>query len=98
MNPERVYTVLQAPHLSEKASLAGESGNQFVFRVAVDATKREVKLAVEKLFKVKVKQVRTLNVKGKVKRNRFGFSKKPDWKKAYVSLHEGHDIDLAVAD
>ncbi len=98
MNPERVYTVIQAPHMSEKASLVGDTGNQFVFRVAVDATKREIKAAIEQLFKVKVKQVRTLNVKGKVKRNRFGYSKKPNWKKAYVSLQDGHEIDLAVAD
>lgn len=98
MNPERIYKVLLGPHVSEKTALAGELDNQFVFRVAGDATKLEIRHAVETLFKVKVEAVRTLNVKGKVKRNRYGFAKKPNWKKAYVSLAEGHEIDLAVAD
>ena len=98
MNPERIYKVLLGPHVSEKTALAGELDNQFVFRVAGDATKLEIRHAVETLFKVKVEAVRTLNVKGKVKRNRYGFAKKPNWKKAYVSPAEGHEIDLAVAD
>jgi large subunit ribosomal protein L23 len=66
--------------------------------VAADATKLEVKKAVEQLFKVNVANVRTLKVKGKVKRNRFGYSRKPSWKKAYVRLAQGQDIDFAVAD
>lgn len=98
MNPERVFKVLQAPHISEKAAACAEVGNQVVFRVAVDATKLEIKKAVEKLFSVKVLGVQTLNVKGKVKRNRFGIVKKPSWKKAYVRLEQGQDIDFAVAD
>lgn len=98
MNPERIYKVLLGPHVSEKTALAGELDNQFVFRVAGDATKLEIRHAVETLFKVKVEAVRTLNMKGKVKRNRYGYAKKPNWKKAYVSLAEGHEIDLAVAD
>ena len=78
--------------------MSADSGNQVVFKVASDANKLEIKAAVEKLFKVKVTQVRTLNVKGKVKRNRFGLAKKPNWKKAYVSLAQGHDIDFAVVE
>jgi large subunit ribosomal protein L23 len=98
MNQERVFQVLLGPHVSEKASIVAELNNQYVFRVAVDATKLEVKKAVEQLFKVNVADVRTLKVKGKVKRNRFGYSRKPSWKKAYVRLAQGQDIDFAVAD
>ncbi len=97
MNPERIFTVLQSPHISEKAAISTEKANQFVFRVAVTATKLEVKKAVEKLFKVKVQKVQVLNVKGKVKRNRYGLSSRPSWKKAYVRLEQGHEIDLTVA-
>jgi large subunit ribosomal protein L23 len=98
MNQERVFQVLLGPHVSEKAAVVADMNNQYVFRVAVDATKLEVKKAVEQLFKVNVSDVQTLNVKGKVKRNRFGFSKKPSWKKAYVRLEQGQDIDFAVAE
>lgn len=94
---ERLYTVLRAPHISEKASLKMELNNQYVFKVSVDATKAEVKAAVEKLFDVKVEGVQTLNMKGKVKRNRYGYSRKPSWKKAYVSLQQGQTIDFATA-
>ena len=98
MNEERLLKVLVAPHISEKTALAGDSSNAVVFRVVPDATKREIKSAVEKLFKVKVEGVQVSNVKGKVKRNRFGLSRKANWKKAYVSLAAGHDIDFALAD
>ena len=98
MNQERLLKVLVAPHISEKAALAGDYSNAVVFRVVPDATKREVAAAVEKLFRVKVRSVQVVNMKGKVKRNRFGFARKPNWKKAYVSLAEGHDIDFALAD
>jgi large subunit ribosomal protein L23 len=95
MNAERLYTVLRGPHISEKAAM---SDDQVVFEVAVDATKLEVKKAVEKLFKVTVENVQTVNVKGKVKRNKFGLSAKPGWKKAYVRLASGQDIDFALID
>jgi large subunit ribosomal protein L23 len=98
MNQERVYQVLLGPHVSEKAAIVADMNNQYVFKVAVDATKLEVKKAVEQLFKVNVTGVRTIKVKGKVKRNRFGYSKKPNWKKAYVRLEQGQDIDFAVAE
>jgi large subunit ribosomal protein L23 len=95
MNAERLYTVLKGPHVSEKAAM-GE--DQVVFKVAVDATKLEVKKAVEQLFKVKVNNVQTLNVKGKVKRNKYGLASKPSWKKAVVRLAEGQEIDFTVVD
>ena len=98
MNQERLFQVLQGPHVSEKAAIAADDSNQYVFKVAVDATKTEIKKSVEQLFKVKVDNVRTLKVKGKVKRNRYGFSTKPTWKKAYVRLEQGQDIDFAEAE
>jgi len=98
MNPERVFQVLVSPHVSEKAAIVADANNQFVFKVAVDATKNEIKKSVEQLFKVKVDSVRTLKVKGKMKRNRFGYTTKPTWKKAYVRLEQGQDIDLAAVE
>lgn len=98
MNRERVFQVLAGPHVSEKAAVVAEQSNQYVFKVAVDATKAEVRRAVEQLFKVDVLNVSTLKVKGKVKRNKFGLSAKPTWKKAYVSVKPGQDIDFTTAD
>lgn len=96
MNQERVFQILIGPHMSEKAAMAAENGNQYVFRVALDATKNEIKSSVEQLFKVRVDDVRTLRVKGKSKRNRFGVTTKSTWKKAYVRLEQGQEIDLAA--
>ena len=96
MNQERVFSVLLAPHVSEKTSRVTERSNQYAFRVAGDATKPQIRQAVEQLFKVKVEDVRVLNVKGKRKTNRFGVAKRPDWKKAYVRLQAGQEIDLTV--
>ena len=98
MNQERVFQVLVGPHVSEKAAIVADNANQYVFKVAIDATKPEIKKSVEQLFKVKVDNVNTLKVKGKVKRNRYGFSTKPTWKKAYVRLEQGQDIDFAVTE
>ncbi len=98
MNQERIYKVLLGPVISEKAALAGEATNQVVFKVTTDATKAEIKAAVEQLFEVKVEGVRVLNVKGKTKRTRHGMGKRSDWKKAYVRLEQGQDIDFAVAE
>ena len=95
MNAERLYTVLKGPHVSEKAAMRED---QVVFNVAGNATKLEVRVAVEKLFKVSVVDVQTLNVKGKVKRNRNGLVKKSSWKKAYVRLKQGQEIDFALVD
>ncbi len=96
MNQERIFKVLKAPHISEKAALVGDATNQHVFKVATDAQKDEIKQAVEQLFNVKVAKVRTANVKGKSKRHGARFGKRSDWKKAYVSLEQGHEIDLSA--
>ncbi len=98
MNQERIFQVLLAPHVSEKAAVLADSNNQYVFKVAVNASKAEIKKSVEQLFKVKVDAVQTLKVKGRVKRNRYGLSAKSTWKKAYVRLEQGQDIDFAVAE
>ena len=98
MNKERIYSVLHGPHMSEKTALRADMENQVVFKVAGDAYKREVKKAVEAIFSVKVDKVQIVKIKGKVKRNRFGYAKRPSVKKAYVRLAEGHEIDFAVAE
>ena len=94
MNQERIFQVLESPHVSEKAAIAADLNNQYVFKVALNATKSEIKKSVEQLFKVKVDNVRTLRVKGKLKRNRHGLSARSTWKKAYVRLQQGQDIDF----
>ncbi len=92
---ERIYKVLLAPHVSEKATIVADKNSQYVFRVAPDATKPEIKAAVEALFEVKVQSVQTVNIKGKTKRTARGFGKRNDVRKAYVRLAEGQDIDFA---
>ena len=93
MNQERVTKVLLAPIVSEKSANAGES-NQIVFRVVQDATKREIREAVEKMFEVEVEAVRVVNVKGKTKRFGARLGRRSDIRKAYVRLKEGQDIDF----
>jgi len=95
MNQERIFQILKTPHISEKSTVLGDSANQAVFQVASGARKSEIKEAVEQLFDVKVANVRTVNVKGKTKRQGLRRGKRSDWKKAYVSLEQGHEIDLA---
>lgn len=91
---ERLLKVLIGPHISEKATIVADGNGQYVFQVVPDATKPEIKEAVEQLFEVKVLSVRTLNHKGKVKRTARGFGKRKDTKKAYVRLAEGQEIDF----
>ena len=99
MNPDRLFTVLVEPHISEKASIMGDASNRYAFKVRRDATKAEIRTAVEELFKVTVTDVTTLNVKGKVKRNfRGGVSRFKNWKKAYVRLQDGQEIDYAAGE
>ncbi len=96
MNRERMYQVLLAPHVSEKTAIAGDENNQYAFKVARDATKAEIRSAVETIFDVVVTDLQVLNVKGKVKGAARGRPRKrPDWRKAYVRLQEGDEIDLA---
>jgi large subunit ribosomal protein L23 len=95
MNDERLMQVLLSPVVSEKSAVLAERDRQFVFRVVPDATKREIGLAVEKLFSVEVEAVRVVNSKGK--RKRFGAhqGRRRNTRKAYVRLREGHDIDFS---
>ena len=95
MNQERVFKVLLGPHISEKATLLADKKSQFVFKVAIDATKLEIKKAVESLFSVNVAAVNTVNVLGKTKRTARGLGKRNDWKKAIISLQPGQDLDFA---
>lgn len=95
MNDERLYKVLLAPHTTEKTSrIADLKQRQIAFKVLRDATKQDIKKAVEKFFKVTVETVRTLNVKGKTCRFGGRQGKHQDWKKAYVILKEGDDINF----
>ncbi len=98
MNEERLLQVLLSPHISEKSTLVGEESNQVVFRVMTDARKSEIKKAVEKLFSVKVTNVTVTNVKGKRKGGARSPGRRPDWKKAYVRLAAGDDIDFTVSE
>ncbi len=94
MNQQRLMQVLLAPQISEKATYVADKNEQVIFRVASDATKPEVKAAVELLFKVGVESVQIANVKGKQKRfGRFNGSRK-GWKKAYVCLKPGQEINF----
>jgi large subunit ribosomal protein L23 len=92
---ERMLELLRAPVITEKATLASEH-NQVVFRVPMDATKPEIKAAVEKLFKVKVDAVNTLRSKGKTKRFRGRLGRRIDTKKAMIRLSEGQSIDVTT--
>ena len=98
MNQERMYTILLEPHISEKVSVLGDKVNQYAFKVAKDATKGEIREAVQTLFNVKVNKVTTANVKGKVKRNARGETRKKNWKKAYITVAAGQEIDYMVVE
>ena len=94
MNLERLHQVIRRPIISEKSTNAAESGQQVVFEVLTDATKKEIKAAVESLFEVSVEGVQVINVRGKIKRFGKTPGKRTNWKKAYVRLAEGDDIDF----
>ena len=95
LSSERAYEVIRRPVVTEKSTMGSEHG-QVVFQVALDANKFEIKQAVEQLFKVKVRKVNTLRQKGKTKRFRGLPGRRPDIKKAYVTLEEGHSIDVTT--
>ena len=94
MNQERLMSILLAPVVSEKSSRLADANRQFVFKVMKDASKPEVKKAVELMFNVKVDNVQISNMRGKVKSHGRSIGRRSDWKKAYVTLSEGHDIDF----
>ena len=93
---ERLMTVLLAPVVSEKGTYVADKHEQVIFRVAPDATKPEIKAAVELMFKVQVASVQVANVKGKEKRFGRFVGRRRNWKKAYVCLKEGQEINFAV--
>ena len=95
---ERLMQVLLAPQISEKATYVADKNEQVVFKVASTATKPEVKAAVELLFKVQVKSVQIANVKGKVKRFGKMMGRRKDWKKAFVCLQPGQEINFAAGE
>ena len=98
LNQERLMTVLVGPHISEKATILAEKNNQICFKVRRDSSKKEIAQAVELMFEVKVDAVQVTNVRGKSKRFGQTMGKRNDWKKAYVTLAEGHDIDFMGAE
>jgi len=98
MNAERLMMVLREPHTSEKATVMADKFKQFTFKVMKTATKTEIKMAVEHIFNVKVKNVSIINVKGKAKRFKQTSGKRSDWKKAFVSLHADQDLDFTVTE
>lgn len=95
MNKARLMQVILAPLISEKSSIMADSANQFAFKVATDSTKPEIAAAVELLFEVDVEKVQVLNVKGKTKRFGQRMGRRADWKKAYVRIKAGQDINFA---
>ena len=98
MSLNNIYTTVLSPIISEKSNRIGEESNQYVFQVAVSSNKKEVKAAIEKLFEVKVEDVKILNVKGKTKAFKGKQGKRPNWKKAYVRVQQGQLIDFGVAE
>lgn len=93
MNETKLFEIIRAPHMSEKSTQVAERYRQIVFRVAPEASKDQIRAAVEHVFSVKVQAVRTLRVKGKSKRT----GRRKDWKKSYVTLAPGYDIDFTGA-
>jgi len=98
MKQERIMKVLIAPIVSEKSTRLADENRQFVFKVVKDASKPDVRKAVELMFDVKVEAVQIANVRGKTKRFGQSIGKRSDWKKAFVTLAEGHDINFMGAD
>ena len=96
MNVDRLYKIILGPHVTEKSSMVTGSNAQVAFKVSKDAKKLEIKKAVEILFETKVNSVRVINMKGKTKRTKIGVGKKSDWKKAYITLADGEEIDFSL--
>ena len=94
MNQERLMNLLLAPRVTEKSTLVAEKYGQYVFKVLNSATKPQIKRAVELMFKVEVDSVQISNVKGKLKTFKQAAGKRSDWKKAYVKLKPGFEIDF----
>jgi len=97
-NKERLMTVLLGPHVSEKSTAAADKDKQFVFKVRRNATKAEIRGAVEMMFDVQVTSVQVVNCRGKLKRFGNSYGQRQAWKKAYISLAEGQDIEFLGAE
>ncbi len=97
-NQDRLLQVILAPQITEKATYIADKNQQIAFKVRTDATKPEIKAAVELVFKVEVASVSVINVAGKVKRAGRRMGKRSDWKKAYVSLKPGQEINFAAGE
>ena len=97
LNKYQLAGVLEAPIISEKSTNAAENNRQFVFKVQKQATKKQIRNSVEIMFGVEVDSVQVLNVKGKQKRVGRSLGQRSDWKKAYVKLKSGHDIEFSAA-
>jgi large subunit ribosomal protein L23 len=95
---DRLLQVILAPQITEKATYIADKHQQIAFKVRTDATKPEIKAAVELIFKVEVEKVATINDEGKTKRAGKSTGKRKDWKKAYVSLKPGQEINFAAAE
>ena len=93
-NTDKSLQTVLAPQITEKATMIADKNNQIAFKVTKDATKSEVKMAIETIFKVEVNAVNILNINGKTKRSRTGMGKRNDWKKAYVCLKPGQEINF----
>ncbi len=98
MNEERLLKVIIAPHISEKGTMLADKFRQFIFKIENNATKIEVKKAIEFLFKVEVDSVQICNVKGKKKIFKQVPGRRKNWKKAYVTLKEGYDLEFIGAE
>ena len=98
MNNERLSRILISPVVSEKSTRVADQSKQMVFKVLPDASKPEIRKAVEKMFDVTVTRVQVSSVKGKIKRFGQTVGRRSDWKKAYVTLAEGSDIDFVGAE
>ena len=91
---DQIRTILIEPHVSEKTTLLNQNSGQIAFKVRSDSNKKQIKKAVEEMFNVKVSSVKTVSVKGKKKRMGMRSGKTNDWKKAYIKLEEGQNLDF----
>lgn len=94
ISQERLLKILLAPHISEKASISTEKFNTVVLKVLNNATKYEIKCAVKKIFDIEVQSIRTLRIKGKTKRKSNRTVHKSNWKKAYIKVKKGYNLDF----
>ncbi|MGI9342773.1 MAG: 50S ribosomal protein L23 [Gammaproteobacteria bacterium] len=97
-NQERLMTILLGPHVSEKTTDVADKSNQITFKVRRDSTKSEIRSAVELMFEVKVTNVQVVNCRGKIKKFGKDWGQRQNWKKAYVTLAEGDNIDFLGAE